>query len=305
MKHSWTATVLASLAIACQFAFRQAVREVVLEDRIASPHASFVGVKECAACHTQPGILYPKLGVTQFVRLTEAAQWFSNDKHAIAYERIRMDLPEEKWPQPHRESIGRTRDLVSKMGWQANDGNFERQCLTCHAGVDPEADLDEIRNSPNLRFGVQCESCHGPGSLYTDTANHQQPAWRTKSSQEKLALGMHDLANAATCGEVCLSCHLGDIDRGRFITHAMYAAGHPPFHRLSCRRFWMRCRRIGENCPPSPIAKRMASRRQRFNTKMNTIAIDFSSTNRSMLHPCSRLWLAVSNGRSEAGSEQW
>src|SRR5206468_1043440 len=28
--------------------------------------------------------------------------------------------------------------------------------------------------------------------------------------------------------ELCLSCHLGNADEGKVLTHEMYAAGHPP-----------------------------------------------------------------------------
>ena len=39
---------------------------------------------------------------------------------------------------------------------------------------------------------------------------------------------MQDLWDPKTRAETCLSCHVGKIEQGKVLTHAMYAAGHPP-----------------------------------------------------------------------------
>lgn len=189
------------------------------------PHALRVGVKECAACHTQPGILYPEVGVTQYLRLTEAAQWFEKDKHAQAYHLVRHDLNPK------------TREILQRLGWQPDGIEFQRQCLTCHVGLEIDEDFNSTTIKQNLPFGVQCESCHGKGSIYTQTDLHQQATWRTKSSEEKRSYGMQDLANPVTAAKVCLSCHQGDLQQGRFVTHAMYAAGHPPLPPFELQTF--------------------------------------------------------------------
>ena len=36
---------------------------------------------------------------------------------------------------------------------------------------------------------------------------------------------------------MCLSCHLGNIEEGRFISHAMFAAGHPPLPSFELQTF--------------------------------------------------------------------
>ncbi|MCU0709911.1 MAG: cytochrome c family protein [Pirellula sp.] len=208
-----------------------------MEPDANSPHAIRVGVKECAACHTQPGILYPKVGVTRYVRLTEAAQWFAWDKHAHAYELVRQDLKYDEWDNEPRHSNRKTRDILKLLGWLPTGTEFQRQCLTCHAGLELEEDVDSRLVRDNLPFGVQCESCHGKGSLYTRTDLHQQATWRSKSVEEKRSYGMHDLANPVTAARVCLSCHQGDIKQGRFVTHAMYAAGHPPLPPFELQTF--------------------------------------------------------------------
>jgi hypothetical protein len=37
--------------------------------------------------------------------------------------------------------------------------------------------------------------------------------------------------------EVCLSCHIGNVEQGKVITHEMYAAGHPPLPSFELRQF--------------------------------------------------------------------
>lgn len=221
-----------TLAIASLFATPSKVKG---DD--GTPHAIRVGVKECAACHTQPGLLYPKLGVTQFIRLTEAAEWFHKDKHAFAYELVRQDLSEDEWKMPNRISNRKTRSIIERLGWQLQDGRFEKQCLSCHAGLEVNDALTDPWVAENVTLGVQCEACHGPGSQYMRIDQHQQTAWRTRSPEAKSKLGMNDLTNPASCAQVCLSCHLGDVKKNRFVTHAMYAAGHPPLPPFELQTF--------------------------------------------------------------------
>ncbi|MDZ4852148.1 MAG: multiheme c-type cytochrome [Pirellulaceae bacterium] len=200
----------------------------------ASP--TVIGVKECAACHSAPSPIYEQLEVTSFIRLTEASEWLQNDKHAQAYELIRLDLTEEELNSVDRISNQRSRDICQKLGWSKGDGNFEKQCLTCHAGLDHRTTLD-ANTSSLLRFGVQCEACHGPGSIYTRIENHQQTTWREKTPLEKSELGMLDLASPSVAAKVCWSCHLGNIEQHRFVTHPMYAAGHPPLPPVDLQVF--------------------------------------------------------------------
>ena len=39
---------------------------------------------------------------------------------------------------------------------------------------------------------------------------------------------MRDLRDPAQRAEVCVSCHVGNVEQGKVVTHAMFAAGHPP-----------------------------------------------------------------------------
>lgn len=190
---------------------------------------SNIGVKECAACHSAPSPIYKTLSVTNFVRLSEANEWGERDKHAYAFQLVRQDLPEGELKKEVRKSNRLSVEITSKLKWtvgdknKKGDGNFEKKCLTCHVGMRVEEPWSET----NLQFGVQCESCHGPGSEYTKRENHQQVSWRAKTPEQKTELGMWDLTSPSTAAAICLSCHLGNIDEGRFVSHDMYAAGHP------------------------------------------------------------------------------
>ncbi len=184
---------------------------------------SMIGVKECAACHSAPSPLYETLGVTKFVQMSEAKSWLTRDKHSYAYELVRQDLTDTQLQQPEFASNALSIRITNGLGWEPGDYNFETKCLVCHTGHP--SDLGEIVREDT--FGVTCEACHGPGSEYTKLANHQQPSWRTRTTAEKMRLGMRDLSSPSHCANVCLSCHLGDIEMGRFVTHEMYAKGHP------------------------------------------------------------------------------
>ena len=180
--------------------------------------ATNIGVKECAACHSAPSPIYQNRGLTRFVRLVESNEWLRWDKHAYAYQLVRLDKPKQK-------SNELSREITTKLNYK--DGDFERNCLTCHAGLNANEDYSNRDVKLDLELGVRCESCHGPGSEYTKREHHQQTSWRGLKPEEKSELGMWDLTSPSTAASVCLSCHLGNIAENRFVTHAMYAAGHP------------------------------------------------------------------------------
>ncbi|HVK72407.1 MAG TPA: multiheme c-type cytochrome [Kofleriaceae bacterium] len=85
--------------------------------------ATFVGVDECANCHT------------------EAVEFWKRTRHAGAWE---------------------TLEQVDKQ--------FDYDCTSCHVtGWDQPGGATMAANAP-LR-DVQCETCHGPGSLHVDAAD--------------------------------------------------------------------------------------------------------------------------------------
>jgi hypothetical protein len=116
------------------------------------------------------------------------------------------------------------------LGWNVAQ---DQRCLSCHA------DWQAARSKPDdtvLADGVACEACHGPSSKYIN--EHSNPKWRTIPFHQRLAeYGMTMLRDPQVRAEVCLSCHIGNVEQGKIITHEMYAAGHPPLPSFELRQF--------------------------------------------------------------------
>jgi hypothetical protein len=114
------------------------------------------------------------------------------------------------------------------------------ECLSCHsANCTPDQAGDR---ASLLKEGVTCVVCHGPFDEWVDKHTPQNPkkrdAWRALDRKEKERLyGMTDLWDPATRTELCASCHVGNAKEGKFITHDMYAAGHPPLPNIEFAAF--------------------------------------------------------------------
>ena len=96
--------------------------------------------------------------------------------------------------------------------------------------VDLTKDLKESGSE-----GVSCENCHGPYSGWADP--HAVAPFRTLPTAQWEALGFVDLRSPAGKAEKCLSCHIGNSDEGKVVTHEMYAAGHPPLPSIEVATF--------------------------------------------------------------------
>jgi len=121
-------------------------------------------------------------------------------------------------------------------------------CLACHAQVIPKNDDDRndknkkdedktVKPSFHEEEGVNCVVCHGPYKewVFEHTGILGGPAaWRALSRETKeTQKGLTDLWDPARRTKLCASCHIGHQGDGklvprRFVTHEMYAAGHPP-----------------------------------------------------------------------------
>ena len=124
----------------------------------------------------------------------------------------------------------RTRGMEAVLGIKAAT---TAACVACHTHPAGEPAVEE--ETAMVHGGISCETCHGAGSGYFEP--HMEKRWRFLSSAEKEALGMHDLRNPVRKAENCLSCHLGEVASGKVITHAMYAAGHPPLSAFEIESF--------------------------------------------------------------------
>lgn len=182
------------------------------------------GYAACSACHAQQLPVNAKVNVFaknfkshEFVLLSEGGTWLTEDPHSAA-----------------------TKVLEGPLGTQMTkilkyEVTKAPQCLTCHA-IDkyPGAPLPKDVNIKE-RFddaqGVTCNACHGvrkawQGEHYAD--QNKTIPWRTLTPADKEEKGMRNLRDPVVKAQLCASCHVGDPDLNRVVTHDMYAAGHPP-----------------------------------------------------------------------------
>ena len=175
---------------------------------------TFIGVVECARCHRSPTPLDRESGATDWASLTEFETWYTHDKHSQAFKLLDSE---------------RGRQMGKILGI---DVLRDAQCLSCHCNRLPHSQpLSELEQ----KQGVSCESCHGPGSEYEKP--HREPSWRLLASSEKGKLGMVDVRDPRQRAKQCLSCHVGNVSEGKVLTHAMYAAGHPPLPGFEIETF--------------------------------------------------------------------
>jgi hypothetical protein len=182
----------------------------------------------CARCHTIPS---KQGGSLDFVLLTEYAIWRTHDKHAQAYAVLQGE---------------RGKQMGKILGVDVTKP--EAGCLNCHAMYNQWiesnfkgkalSDLTPAQRTEleaHLKDGVGCGGCHGPSSKWT--GQHFLPNWRKKTPQEKYADGMVDLRDPTVRARLCMSCHIGSAAEGKVVSHAMFAAGHPPLPPIEIATF--------------------------------------------------------------------
>lgn len=181
----------------------------------------FLGAAYCKTCHEKGVDAQPQFRPSEgFVQLTEYDIWANADKHSRAHA-----------------------VLEGNRGIQMGDflgirPAKDASCLNCHSMNIP----DERRgNQFEIKDGVSCDGCHGPAQKWG--IEHSQIEWRGKSAAQKAELGMVDMRQPVRRSEMCLSCHIGNAKEGKVVTHAMYAAGHPPLFGFEIATF-------SENLPP-------------------------------------------------------
>jgi hypothetical protein len=178
--------------------------------------------KNCMDCHTFPKASAIDNGALKFVLLTEYAAWKTQDKHAQAHAILTGTRGQEMAKRLKQAG------LPSEVATDAGAG-----CLNCHAMNNLPAPAGKHYA---LEEGVSCAGCHGVSGKW-GLLHSNGDVWRKKSPKEKEDLGMKDLRDPARRAELCLSCHVGDATDGKVVTHAMYAAGHPPLPPIEVALF--------------------------------------------------------------------
>lgn len=162
----------------------------------------------CAACHNQDRAATYDAGerAAMICRMNEWATFDAGDRHALAHAALTSE---------------RGRLIGERLGI---DTATDRACVSCHAA--PASDLPGARPVE----GVTCVGCHGAYSNWVEAhARVDDPEWRgLDRAMKERDYGMADLWDMSRRAQLCAWCHVGDAASGRVLTHAMYAAGHPP-----------------------------------------------------------------------------
>ena len=127
----------------------------------------YVGAKLCGMCHKTDAV------GKQF------SIW-ENSKHAQAFNSLKSSDADK---------------IANAKGFKTKAVDTP-ECLKCHAsGYDIDADL--ITDKFNISDGVQCETCHGPGSDYKATN-----VMKDKDLAVKNGLIIYDKPE-----QLCVKCH--------------------------------------------------------------------------------------------------
>jgi len=171
---------------------------------------TFAGVANCggSTCHGRSVPNDPSEGV---VRQDELMIWQDPASASGAHSRAYGVLEEH-----------RSQQIMNALGW-GGSATREPRCLGCHAsGGGFLSTASAISPGIARTDGVGCESCHGPASGWL---NSHYAVGGTHAAN--VARGMVPLESPRARAEVCLNCHFGSGQPGRFVTHQMMAAGHP------------------------------------------------------------------------------
>jgi hypothetical protein len=178
------------------------------------------GADNCIRCHKEPLPADKQPGgATDFLRMDESTIWDTQDMHKKAFEALKTPL-------------GVQMGQILKT-----DVSRDVRCLTCHS-VDlvPEKKLAaKVADEFYTPFGVGCEACHGFSKVWF--LSHAKKDWRELPVAEKEKQGLWDMRDPMRRAERCTSCHVGSEPDGRFVTHEMYAAGHPPLPSIEVMAF--------------------------------------------------------------------
>ncbi len=128
---------------------------------------SFVGVKSCVICHKSE-----KAG--------EQKSIWENSKHSKAYETLLTDKAA----------------LIATQNGFTTKPNETPDCLKCHA-TGYNVNESFLSNKFNIEDGVQCETCHGPGSDYKKKSIMQN---KDKAVENGLMLYENP-------EDLCITCH--------------------------------------------------------------------------------------------------
>ncbi len=155
-----------------------------------------------------------------------------------------------------------SRRICDKLGYDVSKASgyerFRDNCLTCHGGYQDGESGFTFADKGQEQIGIDCLYCHQQGENSAWVLSHlDADKWRLLPPEVKTAAGMRDLVNTSVQAAVCLDCHVGNRDRNMFVTHEMYAAGHPPLPAVELQTF---CKEMPQHWQtPSQLYQSLAS----------------------------------------------
>lgn len=204
-----------------------------------------VGAVICQDCHSlqnaQQNPLQMQTRGFEFVRLSENLIWGRHDMHAKAFENIKPG---------NNPTAKRMESNLKVLHGEKYEVTSDVNCLACHAThrqlMTAEPPAKWTTASFATEDGVGCEMCHGLGKAYQNQHKDSIPnpkagaagepqrlvPWREWDPVAKQEWGLVDLRDPVVAAARCASCHVGNAAEGRFVTHDMFAAGHPPLPPL-------------------------------------------------------------------------
>ena len=187
------------------------------------PTKLYYGVAACSSggCHDNP--VNPNQKDILLCNYDEVRIWSKQDKHHEANKVLKSE---------------RGQQMARLLGIKG-DITREPSCISCH-GVIVEDKKFIHEESFDLSEGVSCGACHGYHSDWVDQHSTflQRKKWRAMSRKVKWEqYGMRDLWDPEVRATLCVSCHIGNAAEGKVVTHAMYAAGHPPLPGVELATF--------------------------------------------------------------------
>ena len=135
-----------------------------------------------------------------------------------------------------------SRRICDKLGYDVSQesgyNQFRDNCLTCHGGYQPGDDRFTFAGKGEEQIGIDCLYCHQQGDNSQWVPLHiDAEKWRLQPPDVKAAAGMRNLVKTSLQSKLCLDCHVGNRERNMFVTHEMYAAGHPPLPSIELETF--------------------------------------------------------------------
>ncbi len=190
-------------------------RERPIVAPVRPANLKYLGADTCSLCHEQTHSHFH----SDLSQLNEYTIWHDKDPHAQSFAALDVPLAHE---------------MERVLGWPRGAAmDPARGCVACHA-----IDTRTTPAGPMFKVdqGVSCEACHGPASDWID--RHWKPEWRDIPTADKAQhFGMTDVRSPLNQAQMCLSCHLGNLQEGKFVSHEMYAAGHPPLPSFELQTF--------------------------------------------------------------------